>query len=510
MSKRSAWWLIAGIVGLSIIVRSIDLPLRSLWFDEAFSWRLVQFPFVEMIARDIADVHPPLYYVLLKIWATIFGSSVLALRSFSVTLAAATVGLVYLFAAYAFSSRHVGLVAALLTAVAGFQIQIAWEARMYTLGTALAVTSALLLLRVVREEKPAWLWTAVYGVSVALFAYTHYYALFSIAAQLLFIAGYLIVATHGRIGEVLQWRLAWRLATAGIIALALVAPWVPYFLQQNAQVQNAFWIPQLDRWSIPDTVYRMFIPALSLPRFQGGWLIWLSLTPLVGLGLIILWQIVQATRPRAAYADARWLVLMSGVIPIGLSILVSVTSQSVFQDRFFVFAHLFLLMSLSLFVVQLRPKLLSGAVICLVVVGMLLASGRYWRVLDIASKPGAHGAVQYLFTHYQPGEGVVASSPFVFFPVLHYTQEEFENRTAVKLYSEAGSIIHFAGGPILKDDDIVGPEIFTQHSSLWLVDTTGFGGTPLLPPGRWQATHTARFPEVFGHQGDVSVTRYQR
>ncbi len=56
----------------------------SIWFDESFSYGMVQHDFTEIIRRTAYDVHPPLYYVLLKAWTLLFGDTQTAIRLFSV------------------------------------------------------------------------------------------------------------------------------------------------------------------------------------------------------------------------------------------------------------------------------------------------------------------------------------------------------------------------------------------------------------------------------------------
>ena len=47
----------------------------SVWFDEAFSVYLARFNIAEIVHFTSLDVHPPLYYWLLKGWTVIFGHS---------------------------------------------------------------------------------------------------------------------------------------------------------------------------------------------------------------------------------------------------------------------------------------------------------------------------------------------------------------------------------------------------------------------------------------------------
>ena len=86
-----------GVVAAAVLLRSPHLTQRSVWFDEACSWRTARFPVAQMIRSNVQDVHPPLYFLILKCWMTVFGDSTLALRSLSVLFGALTVSGMYLF-----------------------------------------------------------------------------------------------------------------------------------------------------------------------------------------------------------------------------------------------------------------------------------------------------------------------------------------------------------------------------------------------------------------------------
>ena len=507
MTRRTFWLFLCIIILLGLGLRSYQLTARSLWFDEAFSWRLIQFPVSEMVARAATDVHPPLYYLLLKGWAYVFASSLLALRSFSIVMAGLTIWCGYLFTAYALRSRGAGILAALLLAVSGWQIQFAWEARMYTLGTVFLLLSSWFLLRGVRHHRVLdWLG---YSLTAAALLYIHYYAIFSIAAQIIFIIGYLIIATRGRIGEVLQWSLFWYAALSYFLIFLLFLPWLPTFIAQNAQVQAAYWIPAIGGWSIPDTFYRMLAPTAGIPQHSGiGWIL-LAVLPLIAtiMGLIILILpplFPNRTQPR----DVNWLVFCSVVTPFAASILLSFIGQSLYQDRFFVFAHIFILIGLSLLLFKLPLRQTRSVLVVLVTIGFLVAYFAYWQELNIPGHPGARSAIAVAAEKFQPADRIIASSPFIFFAALHYAEEEYALPDP-KLYSETNQLAHFAGEPILKSDDLIGPDVFKQPGNLWVIDTTGFGAAPLAVPAGWQRVSSQSFPEVFAHQGDVIVSYYQ-
>ena len=507
MTHRTVWLSLLLIILIGLGLRSYQLTTRSLWFDEAFSWRLIQFPVPEMIARDAADVHPPLYYLLLKGWSVIFATSLLSLRSFSVLMAGLTILGAYLFTSVALRSRAAGLLAALLLALSGWQIQFAWEARMYTLGTAFILLSSWFLLRAMRHHR--WFDWLGYALTATGLLYIHYYALFSIAAQFLFIVGYIVITTRGRIGEILQWSLFWSAAVSYLLIMLLFLPWLPTFIAQNSQVQASYWIPAIGGWSIPDTFYRMFAPTSAIPPHTG--LVWiiLALLPIAAtiVGLILL--ILPPLFPNHVYArDSAWLIFSSIVTPFVGSIILSFLGQSLYQDRFFVFAHIFIICGLAVLLMRIPFRRTRLLLIVLVVAGFLTADIAYWRELDIPHHLGARAALAAAAGQFKPSDRIIASSPFIYFAALHYAQEEHQ-LPSPKLYSETNQLSHFAGGPILVNEDIVGPAVFNQPGNLWVVDTTGFGASPLTVPSNWRLISTQSFPEVFAHQGDVIVSYYQ-
>jgi uncharacterized membrane protein len=72
------------ILILGLLLRLYHNTNISLWHDEAFSALLIKYPWQEMLYRIGLDVHPPAYYIFLRIWHYIFSDSLLSLRLFSV------------------------------------------------------------------------------------------------------------------------------------------------------------------------------------------------------------------------------------------------------------------------------------------------------------------------------------------------------------------------------------------------------------------------------------------
>jgi len=89
------WLPLLAVVAVGLAVRFYRLDGPVIGHDEAFSWRLTEYSVGELVQRTGADVHPPLYYVLLKGWCAVFGDSLGALRGLSVVFGLLAIVMVY-------------------------------------------------------------------------------------------------------------------------------------------------------------------------------------------------------------------------------------------------------------------------------------------------------------------------------------------------------------------------------------------------------------------------------
>lgn len=511
MPRAWSFALLLTIIAIGAALRGFDLTARSMWFDESFSWRVIQLPLKEMMTSVSADVHPPLYYFVLRLWAQATGDTLFSLRLFSLLFACLTMWLVYVLQVRLWRSRGLALWTVSLLALSSWQMLYAQEARMYTLGTTLAVLSSILLLRAVQSTPSRLTRWLTYGISIAALAYVHYYGFFTIAAQVIWLVAYLCTMQKRNWPAFIHARSTWHAFLAGVLAFILYLPWLPVFLAQNQRVQASFWIPPLTGWSIPDGIYRMFIPTnAALPHWDIHVVI--TVIPILFVSGCFIWllssQIVKIRKQRAV----SWLIVLNAVMPFTLSALLSVTGRSVYQDRFLIFAHIYLIMAVAAAVWTLTSG--KRRTLSVIVVTIILTAGSlgYWRELDIKHRPGLRAAVEYLSQRAHPAAPIVVNSSFIFFASDYYLRREFPIVAKPLLYSESDELIHFAGGPILRASDRIGPALFkqTKANQLWVIDTTGFGSSMLSVPEPWQLQDQQRYPEIFSYQGDIIVSRYER
>jgi uncharacterized membrane protein len=168
-------------------------------------------------------VHPPLYFLMLRFWRMLFGSSEFATRSLSA--AAGILGALIIYDVGRLAHGPVaGLWAAAIMAAAGPQIEFAQDARAYTLVTLLALC---MLDAIVRIEIRGANWRRLVGLATAALGamLTHYFAIPLTAAMGIYIA--------------IRWRGGLR--RQGLVALATAAiifagVWGPFLWNQRPNV----------------------------------------------------------------------------------------------------------------------------------------------------------------------------------------------------------------------------------------------------------------------------------
>ncbi len=501
---RIGWLAVLGIVAGGVLLRLWHLDQRSLWFDEAFTWRLIQFPLSEMLQRDARDTSPPLYYAFLKGWVAVCGDSLVSLRLPSVLFAGLAVLGVFFLVRDSFGEHGPelpgrALLASALVAVSVFQVRYAWEARAYALGTALLAWSSWALWRAVCRPESRWLDWMLYGVLALLFAYTHPYALFSLAGQAAFVAGWLLVSADWDLLAVLRTVAFRRGALTAVLVVAGWLPWLPAFLYQRAQVQADYWAAPIDRWSLPRIAWEMFTGPPHSPQPEptrpADFLFLFDVCVVILLGV---WR-------KARTGD--WLLLCTAVVPFALSVLASEMGTRTLALRYFLFAHLSFLMVAAVLIwrIPLNPaRWLAGGV---AVAASLAVTWPFVSQVRLEAAPGMRGAVAYLRRERAPEERIVACSPLWYQPLCYHARGQH----GIYLIDSGEPLPHFLGTAVIVPEDFLSPSDVARDHCVWAVNgESGCWGTLRVPlPEGWKVTRRERFPEALD-LGTIVVERYER
>lgn len=219
-------WLLAAVVAILLmatLLRFHRLGAQSFWNDEGNSARLSERSLAAIVEGTAADIHPPLYYVLLRGWRELAGDTEFGLRALSAfagVLTVATTAALARHAAGAAREPLVTVVAVLLVAMSPVLVYYSQETRMYALLALLAALSTWSLLQWAGGAGRRW--AAAYVLFATAGLYTHYFFPAILAAH----GSWVLLAHWQRRAIVVAW-----LAQA-LIAVALYAPWLPILARQ--------------------------------------------------------------------------------------------------------------------------------------------------------------------------------------------------------------------------------------------------------------------------------------
>ena len=178
----------AVIVGAAAL-RFPTLDTQSFWADEAVTVDLLSRSFGDMLG-SIGDSEstPPLYYVVAWLWTQVCGTGEVGLRSLSALLGTALVPVAWALAGRIGGAGRAGrlgdraaIFGALLVATNPLLVWFSQEARAYALLALLVALSLLALMRAL--ETPSRGRLLAWGSIAALALATHYFALFFVIAE---------------------------------------------------------------------------------------------------------------------------------------------------------------------------------------------------------------------------------------------------------------------------------------------------------------------------------------
>lgn len=363
-SDRLAILGVLGLTAIGIALRAYAIGQGSFWVDEAYTARIAQLPALEIIKTTAGDVHPPLYYLLLRGWMLVFGDSEAALRSMSMVLDVAATAAIADLAWLLFRRRPVVLLAVALHVLSPFAILYAQEARMYSLMLLLSTLSASWLARTLRGG--SWQACGLYVLWTTLVVYTHMFGFFMIAGQAVFVAAGALwtplrMAGPGRFGALGSFKAA---VVAAAVPL-LTAPWAYVVRQQmkwaaSESHKGVWWIPKPPLKGLVGPFYSFGGDSLV---FMAVAVMLLAVVTSAALGLLRgrKWpwlgdQALEAVQPAAVL-----LLLLMTLSPILISFVMSHVTTPIYVSRFMMGGYGAFLVLLALGVALLPNRALQAA-----------------------------------------------------------------------------------------------------------------------------------------------------
>jgi hypothetical protein len=280
------------------------------WEDEAITTGIASHPLSAIPGVLRHDGSPPLFYLLLHVWISIFGSSEAATHALTALIGSLTIP-AGLWAGWSLFGRRAGMYAATLFAFSTFLTAYAQETRMYELMGLLGLLATASFIHGFVHRRRRFL--IMFAVCEALMLYTHAWGMFFGAGSVLALIP-VWRASDDRPGLVRDAVLTY----AG--AAALFLPWLPNFIYQATHT-GAPWAPPP----------RFGAPVLLSRDLLGGDRITVALVLSIAIGLGVFFT-PRYSRTREGVA--LWSLVALPVATLGLAWLASQITPA-FVSRYF-------------------------------------------------------------------------------------------------------------------------------------------------------------------------------
>jgi hypothetical protein len=354
------WLLIGAVIVLYAGFRVWGLTASCIWFDEIFSVHAAQHSWstlFDFVAQDL--IHPPLFYILLKIWIMAGGDSLLWLRLFPVAMSCAAVAPLILLSRELKLSTFEAALVLLLLGVNGSLIKYAQEIRMYSLLFCLTCFSLWLFVRWFNRAGSPIL--ALFFVNLILI-YTHYFGGLIVLAEV-------AVVLWLRREDARKWLIA------SVLWLVGFTPWVcavfTAYRENAGLAQNLNWAK---RPGLLELI--QFFVALHQPfyyqRMNGEAMASIFVLPVI---LVCIAALVFLFVKFDGDKNLLKVLVAVCVLPLAIAFVVSwVTPFSIWGNRHLtvIFVPYFLLAAMGLR--QISPSI-ARSLCCAVLIGAFIPAG---------------------------------------------------------------------------------------------------------------------------------------
>ena len=420
---------------LGLFLRLYHLGTDSIWSDEWYSIWLARHNVFDIVNLTSVDVHPPLYYLILHYFITVFGDTELSTRLLSMVFGLCSIFMIYVVGSQIFN-KEVGLLSSLLLAVSPVHIAFSQEVRMYTLICLLALLSMCFFLRLL--EQYSLKASLGYVLSSALLIYSHVFGLFIIIAQNIYFLAQLIAVKERPTLKFKIW-----IVLQGTL-LSVYALWVPNLINQAFRIQQSLQHIPAEAPSIDAISSSLLFFSSDIPLLFSIFLI-LSLFSIItyekSLGRI---DRKNSVKPIENY---RWHVRISNLnpafflltwllTPIILPLIISNFFTPIYYPRFAIAASLALYILVAKGISNLHSQRIKRAVILVIIIVSLVYAANYYSTVY---KPQFRESLSYINNNAKSGDLILLFNP------THYQEivplDYYVKRTDVVKQILPGSVL---------------------------------------------------------------------
>lgn len=438
LKGEKIWKYINLIILLIINIMCFGLMLyENFWYDEAYTIGMIRRDFMDIIQTTSQDVHPPLYYILLKLFFIFPGmEQLLAVKVFSWLFYLAYL----LLGAYICRKHYNRRVECFWLILSGFMSPMIVQAtspRMYTLAI-FCVTLAMYLAYLSIKEGKAGCWIGFALVS-AITMWLHTFCMI----EMFVLYGFLVFWTFFK----KKYKALGKVLLCGLGVSAVYVPWLVILWRQ------------FSRWAGWESGWSNTIDPFGLKSVKDWVAEWFSVlenpSPVIVIGCILVFSFagisalryVKRTKDLMACAG----VMFAGIVVV-IATIVTITIVPCFLGRYIfpLFGAVFLFVAIGLD--NMKYRWIKG--ICTLVI-VVCGIFTYREEIVLENPEGLNTYRAYMDENMQQDELIMADAYFLMMMSVYYPNNDY------MIYGSAPACMPFEGCEAftaweqLEDEDVV-------------------------------------------------------
>jgi len=332
---------------LSVIFYTFNIGFSDLWSDEVYTKAMVDGSFSDLYANFRNDLHPPLYYLALRLFTYVFGLSAISLRLFSVIGVLSTLLLGY-FAGQRIFGKQGAIYFCLMLLSVPMLASYSHEARMYT-WAAFSVTGVFiyscLFMKTGKNRDLAFLF--IFTVAAM---YIHYYSMVAAFVANAFVFIYMLRTKNKK----------WLSHLVSLLLAALLfLPWLFMFIVQINKVQHAFWAPEIN--------FSTMLSCFTTPFTEQYWTTGYSIALIILIYCLIVFTIVKSfSKSFSEYRITLWLSLFVFMGTLLVVTIISLFFQPILFSRYVMSIVTMLIVPPTILFIHIKFKWLKIILIAII------------------------------------------------------------------------------------------------------------------------------------------------
>lgn len=348
MRQRLKWDEIIGILFFLISIGMLGFSVyfcfsSDIWYDELFTMGLANQSCGELILKTARDVHPPLYYLIVKLFLTGVRSGG-PLRQVMAAKLASCLPFLFciLFSLFKIRKNFGMLTAGLFSFLLISMPQMAdytVEVRMYGYALLFITVGMVTAYELLRESRiSGWILLTICGLCAC---YTHYFA--CVAACMIYICLFLSMCYEKKLKQMIK-----PYVFSSLVCVLGYLPWLlAVVTKQASQVKENYWIQPVSLRTLGGCVKFIFMPGFAGEKVSMAVACILFVLYMVTVAKVLLaWWKKGKTGHRQECLDSRYLFAFEGILVLAGVILFGMAASILIKP---IFVYRYMLPAMGVF-----------------------------------------------------------------------------------------------------------------------------------------------------------------